>query len=527
MALSRDECLKKMGVASCWLIRIKDVRQILRVPGWSSAQLFSDFSIAKDCDQMELNTLSCRTGISNKLECSSMRSGSLIVRQNFLRASIVMLFSSLLLVGCGNQASNSRVDNSAAEEDSTPVVPPTVSIDAPLIQLDVPEEKPAKPVQSAMVPQGTLETAVSNETQSKRSEKGSVLWLLEEIAMQRAKASTRVASSIQGNDSTRQLTPISQEQLQAERNAANRKVIELAQQVIVKTHTLPEQLNSFNTAVLALSDARLQLAITGDSEQAKLLGEDAEALFAKDANSFAASESAFKLLQFTQLQAQAMAAKDAKWALAFARQARLFAKKFPNESSRAAIHLVAAGRICDKVGLVDESKNCLMVVEERFPNSPFSEQVKNSLRRLRLPGQELLEFGGSTIDGKYISIDQFRGRPVIIAFWASNSIIFKEDMRLINDIVKSLGSKAAIIGVNLDRDELAAEKFIGMHDNTWPHIFYSAPNKRGMENLIAKYYGVSKVPSYWLVDADGIVRSVSVNPSELGGLLTGLSSGGE
>lgn len=470
---------------------------------------------------MELNTLSVYSGISNIFERILTRLTRFAIRQNFLHASIVMIFSSFLLVGCGNQSSNSQVGTSATEENSVPVVPPTVSIDVPLIQLDVPEEKPAAPVQSAMVAQETVQPI---ETQPKRSEKGSVLWLLEEIALQRTKTTKRVATSTPGNESAGGLTPISKEQLEAERNAANRKVIELAQQVIVKTHTLPEQLNSFNTAVLALSDARLQLAISGDSEQAKLLGEDAEALFAKDANSFAAKESAFKLLQFTQLQAQAMAAKDPKWALAFARQARLFAKKFPHESSRAAIHLVAAGRICDKVGLVDQSKNCLMVVEERFPNSPFSEQVKNSLRRLRLPGQELLEFGGSTIDGKFISIDQFRGRPVIIAFWASNSIIFKEDMRLINDIVKSLGSKAAIIGVNLDRDELAAEKFIGMHENTWPHIFYSAPNKRGMENVIAKYYGVTKVPSYWLIDADGIVKSVNVNPSELGGLLTGLNS---
>ena len=473
---------------------------------------------------MELNTLSIYSGISNNFERISTRPARLAVRQNFLRASIVIVFSIFLLVGCGNQASNPQVNNSATEENYTPVVPPTVSIDAPLIQLDVPADQSATPVQSVMASQNSLQPDVPEETKTKRSEKGSVLWLLEEIALHRAKSSASLTNSAPDTKSEGQLTPISKEQLEDERNAANRKVIELAQQVIVKTHTQSEQLNSFNTAVLALSDARLQLAISGDSEQAKLLGQDAEALYAKDTNSFAAKESAFKLLQFTQLQAQSMAAKDSKWALAFARQARLFAKKFPTESSRAAIHLVAAGRICDKVGLVDQSKNCLMVVEERFPNSPFSEQVKNSLRRLRLPGQELLEFGGSTIDGKFISIDQFRGRPVIIAFWASNSIIFKEDMRLINDIVKSLGSKAAIIGVNLDRDELAAEKFIGMHDNTWPHIFYSAPNKRGMDNVIAKYYGVTKVPSYWLIDANGIVKSVNVNPSELGGLLTGLNS---
>lgn len=428
--------------------------------------------------------------------------------------TVALLFQN----GCSKQPDSPNSTATTPQVEAlTPIVPPTVSIDAPAINLEIPEEPTVEPEQTAMLTPET-EQQTPKPVEPLRAKKGSVLWLLEEIALLRRQVTE--SSLLSDNESANVEERIALEQQQVVRENSNRKIVELAQAVIVKTHQDPSQVNSFNTAVLALADARLDLAMNGDAEQSKLLGEDAQALYEKDPKSFAAVESAFKLLQFTQVQAQAKAAKETKWAVAYARQARLFASKFPQEQNRAAIQLVAASRICDKIGLISEAKNCLLVVEEKYPNSPFSDQVKNSLRRLRLPGEELVEFGGTTIDGQFISIEQFRGRPVIIAFWASNSLIFKEDMRLIEDILKSLESTAAVIGVNLDRDELTAKKFIGMNGNPWPHIFYSAPEKRGMENLIAKYYGVIKVPTYWLVDADGIVQTVSLKPEDLGRWLT-------
>ncbi len=401
----------------------------------------------------------------------------------------------LLVQGCGSQDADSQVQTPPVlEENSLPTVPPTVSIDVPLLKLDdsIRIQKPAESAKMAMV--ATPGKNHSSAKEAKPAAKGSVEWFLQDIG---------------------RLQGIGQGGTGQQKSSSLLKVIEHAQQVIVKTHNQPEQIESFNTAVAALASARLQLAIAGDQVQVRLLSEDAETLYKKDPKSFAAVESAFKLLQFTQLKAQNHAAQDPKWGLAFSRQARLFTDKFPQEANRAAIHLVAAGNICDKIGLVEEAKSCMLIVEDRFPSSPFAEQVKNPLRRLRLPGQELLEFGGSTIDGNFLSADQFRGRPTVIAFWASNSIVFQEDMKLINDVIESFGGEAAVVGVNLDKEEAAVDRFIEMTNNQWPHIFFSAPSKRGMGNPIAKHYGVSIVPSYWLVDKNGVVKTVNLEPEDL------------
>lgn len=472
---------------------------------------------------MKLNIF---TGQVLSLEATSpsrMNSCVHIPGKSLLVVLCLLMVINLSLSGCGTQKSTSQTESAASHAEIPPLVPPTVSIDAPLIQLDLPPSigSSPQPQQTAMTPQ--TEAIIPSRP---RAAKGTLEWLMEEIALLQATSRPSTTSTTSAPNEKSQLEPIIVETLDQDQMKRNHTIVELSQQVIVGTHANPEQQSLFNNAVLSLVEARLQLAIAGDSNQARLLNEDAEALFEKNPQSFAATEAAFKLMQFTQIQAQSLAAKDPKWALGFARQARTFSNKFPQETNRAAIHLVAAGRICDKLGLTEEAKNCLMIVEQRFSDSPFADQVRNTLRRLRLPGQELIEFGGSTIDGNYLSIDQFRGRPVIIAFWASNSIVFKEDMALINEVVASFGGQPAVIGVNLDREEAAVERFVTMTNNSWPHIFYSAPNKRGMDNLIAKYYGVDKVPSYWLVDANGIVKSVNLKPTELGQLLSQLELAG-
>lgn len=424
------------------------------------------------------------------------------------RTLIILVLGLILLEGCGNQGSDSQVQTPPElTEESVPVVPPTVSIDVPLIDLGLDEKTPVKPQQTAMI--GTSLSQVAPKFDGNQIVKGSVEWLIQEISRLKSAPKTSSRGELPGAE---QLKSGNQDAPLIHRN---HQIIKLAQQILAKTHKKPDQQAFFNSAVHDLADARLQLAIAGDQKQTQLLTEDADVLFKNDPTSYAAAEAAFKVVQFTQIQAQTLAAKEPKWALAFARQARLFTGKFPQETNRAAIHLVAAGRICDKLGITGEAKTCMLLVEKRFPGSPFADQVKNSLRRLRLPGQELLEFGGSTFDGNFISIDQFHGRPVIIAFWASNSVVFNEDMKLIDETVASVGSGATVIGVNLDRDEAAVERFLSLTGNDWPHIFYSDLKKRGAENLVAKYYGVSKVPTYWLIDSQGIVKTVNLKPQEL------------
>lgn len=423
----------------------------------------------------------------------------------------IALSALLWLAGCGGSAPSPEADASGrSAESSPPVVPPVASIG------DRTEEVSAVRAASEDTTDDRDEDDADDDDDSPtpEPEKGTPQWTLREVTRLRASLLTLHREGAPAGTAPSE-TALSPERAAEERFRRLNKIIDLSTQVVGATHRDESQQQMFNNAVHYLADARMQLALLGDDEQAELLKEDAEALFQRDPTSFAAVESASKVTQLVQTQAQQYAGQDSKWAVAFARQARMFTERFPQESTRAGIQLLAAGKMCDNLGLFEEARACLVAIEDKLDETPFAEQSAGSLRRLRLPGNRLEEFGGSTHDGGFVSIDQYRGKGVLVAFWASNSTRFQNDLDVIQPVLEQYGDRIVAVGVNLDRDELAIDRFLESTGLDWKHIFYSDPDKRGMKNLVARHYGVHQVPSYWLIDPEGIVRSIRVDMSKL------------
>ncbi|MCA9079651.1 MAG: TlpA family protein disulfide reductase [Planctomycetaceae bacterium] len=314
-----------------------------------------------------------------------------------------------------------------------------------------------------------------------------------------------------------QLTP---EQAQQEHLRRQHLILDLSMQIIAKTFRDAEQVDLFNNAVVTLGETRMQLYFAGDREQAGLMQQDADALFKQDPTSFAATESTYKLLQLTQTLAQ-QNHQDGKWATAFARQARVFAERFPQETSRAAVSLATSGRMCDDLGQTDEARLCYELLSARFPSTPFAAQGEAVLRRLTLVGQPLVEFGGPTNVGGHVDLKHYAGKPLLIVYWASTSGEFVDDLPQLKSSIAAFGEENLnVVGVNLDTDQNALDRFVDAHDLNWPQIFYAEPELRGGQNLVAAYYGVTHTPQYWLIGADGVVRSVAAEPSMFSQLLT-------
>lgn len=436
---------------------------------------------------------------------------------NFNRTLGILIGSALMsAAGCGTS------DSTANQQGSTtpPAVPPTASIESLdhnglLDPIEGELASPSGPVRTASLPSPPTNVQRAQSESTSQFEPDSELRLLERISQLRSAPKDRVLQPVPGQPGKEEVVLLSPEQVLQEQARRNREIIQLAQQAIVKTHHDLQQVTVFNSALDALSEARLQLALNGDLQQAKLLESDAEELFRNDPTSFAAVESAFRVLRFSQTQAQRHASQDQKWVVAYANQARLFAERFPNESSRAAIHLLGAATLCDSLGISELALSCLNVIDQKFPASPYSEQSVGMQRRLNLLGHRLDEFAGSTLAGGHVDIQQFRGRPLLIMFWASNSETFQADVPRIQQAIERLGGRLRLLGVNLDRDEFRATRFAQESLPNSEHIFYSDHTKRGTKNVIAEYYAVERIPSYWLVDAEGIVRSTNQSIPQL------------
>lgn len=311
--------------------------------------------------------------------------------------------------------------------------------------------------------------------------------------------------------------PLTSDEAAAEQTRRMERIVDLAGMVIKRVHGDPEQQKVFNNAVHYLGDARVRLALLGDAEQAQLLSDDADTLYEHGKDTFAAIETGYKLVELAEAMAAQHGTQNNEWVKAYAIQARLFAERFPQEQGRVAVSLISAGRKCEQFALHEDARQCYYLVERMYPDSPYAQQLAGILRRLRIVGQPL-ELAGATIDGGFLSADQFRGKPLLVVFWASNSETLRRDLPALKKLTDRFGpERLTVIGVNMDLDEFAVDAFLEETGLGWRQIFFAEADKRGGKSPVARYYGIHTVPTYWVVDARGVVVTAPATVAELEG----------
>jgi len=379
---------------------------------------------------------------------------------------------SLVSVGCGKSDRPSG-DDPSTQNSSTGQTP-----DLPVVSIGGPQDKASA--------DGPV--------------KGTAEWLLREVIRLRT--------------SPFPVTKTAAEREQAQK-ARNTKIVEMATEAVAKSHSDPKQKTVFNAAIHHLVEARLQLALGGDQQSIDLLYDDADSLYRREPESKAAVEAAYALARFAHTNAQRFGKQEPRWIQEFAHQALYFARNFPKETSRAATLLYAAGWSCELNHLVDEAVGCYTVIKEKFPKTAQAQQVTAVLRRLNLTGASL-QLAGPTIDGGFASIDQFQGKLVLIVFWSSDTARFvKQVPQLIAASKKYEKAGFEILGINLDEEEAAIDAFLEKHPLPGRQIFYPEPDKRRWDSPIVRYYGIRNIPAYWLVNRQGTVLDVFVNPADL------------
>ncbi len=305
------------------------------------------------------------------------------------------------------------------------------------------------------------------------------------------------------------------DQARSFRKQRNDKIIDLTAKVIAQTHKDKKKQRIFEVAVNYMLEARLELALQGDKESIDTLQDDAASLWERDPKSKPAADAAFALVNLAYTNAK-RSTKDTKWLLEFNRQAIHFAKNFPQEERRALAMLFTAARSCELYGLTKPAIEAYTQLQQCFPQSNQALRAKGVIRRLQLVGQTLRKLGGPTVDGGFLSMEEdLAGKPVLLVFWSTQAKAFLDELPALQEFQKAYAKQGlTLVGVCLDEDQAAVEKFVTEHKITWPQIFYSEAGKLGWNNPIATYYGVQDV-SNWLIDGRGVVLSTSVKVANL------------
>ncbi len=137
------------------------------------------------------------------------------------------------------------------------------------------------------------------------------------------------------------------------------------------------------------------------------------------------------------------------------------------------------------------------------PYPEYNEAVQAALNdALKLqPGQPAPEFTLDDLDGQPVSLSQFRGKVVLLDFWASWCGPCIGDLPHLRQIKeRTAGQPVVFLNLSLDTDEAAWRKAIEKHGIEGVHVrahgFYSDP---------AKSYNINGIPSYFLVDSRGVI----------------------
>ena len=147
----------------------------------------------------------------------------------------------------------------------------------------------------------------------------------------------------------------------------------------------------------------------------------------------------------------------------------------------------------------------LVRIHERLGNTELAEEYRKKADPIsELIGKVVPNFSATDLDGKPISLQQYRGKVVLLDFWAvwcGPCLTEMPNVKKVYETYKNEGFD--VIGVNLDTDETRLRNYLKKNDISWRQIF----SGQKWKSPLAEQYHIRSIPAPWLIDRDGTLIS--------------------
>lgn len=174
----------------------------------------------------------------------------------------------------------------------------------------------------------------------------------------------------------------------------------------------------------------------------------------------------------------------------------------------------ASENITNFMGLVALSNSIVRDVDEsttqvilnkftpELKSSRLGQNIQSTIQTLQKtkPGNNAIDFIQNDENGKPIKLSDFKGKYVLIDFWASwCNPCRRENPNLVNAYNQFKNKNFTIIGVSLDRNKESWLKAIKDDNLTWTNV----SDLKYFDNAVAKSYAIKGTPTNLLIDPEG------------------------
>ncbi len=161
-----------------------------------------------------------------------------------------------------------------------------------------------------------------------------------------------------------------------------------------------------------------------------------------------------------------------------------------------------------KSGKEQEGVAVLKQFLELDPRATEASQARAVIANLKMVDAKVAPtFVVKSHTGDELSLEKFKGKIVLLDFWASWCLPCRIDMPEVRKIWKQYGSdRFAIIGINLDSSRPPFEAYMKEEGITWLQYY----DGLGWGNKISRLYGVYAIPHTVLIDQDGVIQATGL-----------------
>ena len=154
---------------------------------------------------------------------------------------------------------------------------------------------------------------------------------------------------------------------------------------------------------------------------------------------------------------------------------------------------------------------------EALVTNVMKNEVADAAKQQLAAGQKLsalenkpLTIAGKLADGKDFTSADWKGKVVLVDFWATWCGPCRAELPRVKKMYEDYHAKGLeILGVSNDQSADDLTKFIADDGKMpWPQLFNAEAAKAGQWNPITQGYGINGIPTMFLIDKKGVVRTV-------------------